>query len=60
MVKGYAWRFNTKIWQLGYRMYCYTEYSAVGFDALKSTIGGSGMWGFSEYVLVVADCIQPD
>ena len=57
MVKGYAWFFNTKFLQLGYRMYCKTEYIAVGFDALKLTIGKGVMWGFSEYVPVVADCI---
>ena len=38
MVKGYAWCFNTKFCQLGYRMYCNTEYIAVGFNALTSTI----------------------
>ena len=57
MVKSYAWRFNTKFWQLVYRIYRNTKYSAVGFDALRSTIGRSAMLGFSEYVLVVADCI---
>ena len=38
MVKGYTWRFNTNFWQLGYRMYCDTEYIAAGFDALRSAI----------------------
>ena len=33
----------TIFWQLGYRMYCNTEYIAVGFDALRSTIGKSVM-----------------
>ena len=40
MFKGYAWCFSAKFWQLGYRMYCNTEYIAVGFDTLRSTIGG--------------------
>ena len=57
MVKGYTWRFNTKFWQLVYRIYRNTEYSTVGFHALRSTIGRSAMCGFSEYVLVDADCI---
>ena len=57
MIKGYALCFNTKFWQLGYRMYCNMEYIAVGFDALRSTIGRSVMWDFSEYILVVSDCI---
>ena len=33
----------TKLWQFGYRMFCNTEYIAVGFDALISTIGRSVM-----------------
>ena len=57
MVKGYAWCFNNKFWQLGYRMYCDMEYIAMGFDTLRSTIGGNIMGDFSEYVPVVADCI---
>ena len=30
----------------------------MGFDALRSTIGRSVMWEFSEYVPVVADYIE--
>ena len=43
MVKGYASCVSTKFWQLGYRMYCNTEYTVIGFDALRSTIGRSAM-----------------
>ena len=31
--KAYECSFNTNFWQLGYRMYCNTEYIALGFDA---------------------------
>ena len=36
---------------------CNTEYIAVGFDALRSTIGRSAMRNLSEYFPLVADCI---
>ena len=39
---------------------CSTEYTAVGFDALRSTIGKTVTWDFPEHVPVVADCIKPD
>ena len=37
-----------------------TDYIAVGFDALRSTIGRISMWDFSEYALMVTNCIWPD
>ena len=40
-------------------MYCNTDYIAVGFDALRSTIGRIAMWDFSEYALMVTNCIWP-
>ena len=57
MVKCYAWCLNTKFWQLGYRMYCNTDYIAAEFDALRSTIGRIAMSDFSEYALMVTNCI---
>ena len=51
VIKGYAWRFSAKFWQLAYRMYYNAEYLAVGFDALRSTIGRVAMLGFSAYCI---------